>query len=85
MKYIKITCPCKRPHQRRYDADVSYTEDECNKLEGFIGVESELTYFAHHCTDCKKVVLGKYEDGIVTLEISDKRIQTLENPTVITI
>ena len=83
MKYVKITCPCKRPHSKKFMDDVSYVEEECNKLIGFIP-NIEGFSFANHCTDCKKVIKGRIEDGSLLLEISDKRIITIEKQVVIT-
>lgn len=84
MNYIKITCPCHRPHNKRYDDQVSYVEEDCNKVVTWIGVESELCHFAHFCTDCKKTIEGVYDNGQVTLTVSKNRIQEINNPMVIT-
>jgi hypothetical protein len=63
--------------------DISYVEEECNKLLGFIP-DIDGHKFYNHCTDCKKVIKGRIEGDSLLIEVSDKRIITIEKQVVIT-
>ncbi|MCP5006620.1 MAG: hypothetical protein GY941_22160 [Planctomycetes bacterium] len=84
--YIKLSCPCNRPHNKTHTKGVIYTTDDCDRLFGGVSTDTQNAQLAFYCPDCKRVTEVTVRDGVIEMHPFEERtrINTTIGTVVIT-